>query len=86
MCVSVRVLAVGYPVATGWVVLATANHYLAEVLAGVLTAALAFAMTSPTARSLPAWLPAALFRSRQRVHVSQRGSAAEPPAGPPPSR
>lgn len=45
-CWALRVLAVAYPLITTWVVLATANHYLADVLAGVLTAALAFGLTS----------------------------------------
>jgi membrane-associated phospholipid phosphatase len=36
-----RVAAVGYAVATGLVVLATANHYFLDVVAGAMTAALA---------------------------------------------
>ncbi len=38
-----RVAAFGYPLATGLVVLGTANHYLVDVAAGVLTCLLGFA-------------------------------------------
>lgn len=49
---SVRVLAVVYPCATAIAVLATANHYLLDVLAGVVTVALALAAVrlAPVAR------------------------------------
>jgi hypothetical protein len=39
-----RVGAIAYPSTTAIVVLATANHYLSDVLAGVLTTALSFAL------------------------------------------
>jgi hypothetical protein len=58
-CWALRGLALAYPLITTWVVLATANHYLADVLAGGLTAALAFALTGSKAawtwRLLMAW-------------------------------
>jgi membrane-associated phospholipid phosphatase len=41
--VAIRALAALYPVLTSFVVLATGNHYLLDVLAGAATAALAFA-------------------------------------------
>lgn len=41
----VRVVAVAYPTTTVVVVLATANHYLADVIGGVLTTCLSFALT-----------------------------------------
>jgi hypothetical protein len=41
---AVRVLALAYPAFTALVVLCTANHYLLDVLAGALTAALAVAL------------------------------------------
>lgn len=40
----VRAVAIAYPITTAVVVLATANHYLTDVLAGVLTAAVSFAL------------------------------------------
>lgn len=40
----VRAIAVAYPLTTAMVVLATANHYLIDVIAGVLTTVLSFAL------------------------------------------
>lgn len=63
-----RALAIAYPALTTLVVLATGNHYLLDVLAGIATFALAVALTtlfSATRRRLPARRrPAAWARSR----------------------
>jgi diacylglycerol O-acyltransferase len=48
---SVRALAVLYPCLTAVVVLATGNHYLTDVVAGVATTALAVALVGALARS-----------------------------------
>ncbi len=63
----VRALAVAYPVLTVVVVLGTANHYLADTVAGALTAAAGFALlTVPAAaraviRSAGAGIPAPAY-------------------------
>jgi len=49
---ALRTLAVLYPLLTGFVVLATANHYLLDVVAGAVTAALAFALERAARRLL----------------------------------
>lgn len=43
---ALRSVAVAYPLATALIVLATANHYLSDVVAGALTAGVAFVVTS----------------------------------------
>lgn len=58
---SVRVLALLYPLLTTVVVLSTANHYLLDVLAGALTAAIAVA----TVRLAPVLDVTRLLRSRR---------------------
>ena len=40
-----RAACVAYPLTTSWLVLATANHYLADVVAGALTTAAAWSLT-----------------------------------------
>ncbi|HVU74583.1 MAG TPA: phosphatase PAP2 family protein [Mycobacteriales bacterium] len=47
---ALRIAAVAYPLTTAWFVLATANHYLADVLAGALTTTFAWTLTSRARR------------------------------------
>jgi PAP2 superfamily len=50
----VRVLAVAYPCVTCFAVLATGNHFVLDVFAGLVTAALAVALVEALRRALPA--------------------------------
>jgi len=50
----VRALAVAYPCVTCFAVLATGNHFLLDVFAGLATAALAVALVQALRRALPA--------------------------------
>ncbi|ALV32239.1 phosphatase PAP2 family protein [Streptomyces sp. CdTB01] len=51
---SVRTLGVIYPIATTLIVLGTANHYLMDVVAGVLVMGVGFALAKPALRTVDA--------------------------------
>jgi PAP2 superfamily len=51
----VRVLAVGYPFITGFAVLSTGNHYVLDILGGLVTIAVSFALVALLRRRPRAW-------------------------------
>jgi len=67
-----RISAVAYPLLTGVAVLATANHFLVDVVAGVATAAAAGGLA----------LAAARFRPRRRLPAADVAAEEWPPARP----
>jgi hypothetical protein len=66
--VSLRALAILYPCATALAVIATGNHFVLDLVAGLLAIALAFAMASAPA------LLAALRGARSRLPAQRHGS------------
>ena len=72
----VAVLAVLYPLTTAFVVLATGNHYMLDVLAGVATLCLAFALQSAFDRlRTRAPAPATAYRGSARRRIPATATA-----------
>ena len=81
---AVRALALVYPCVTGFAVLATGNHFVLDLLAGVATLALALLVLAAPAALRAAWLRSAAARrrwlGRLDHHRRQLGERAAAPA------
>ncbi len=71
---AVRVLAVAYPLVTTFVVLATGNHYVLDVLAGALTVVLAVALQTGLSRLLASRRLAPVAANEPARHPSHEQS------------
>ena len=80
----VRVLALSYPCATAFAVVATGNHFVLDLLAGLATLALALLVLAAPAAVRAAWLRSAAARrrwlGRLDHHRRQLGERAAAPA------
>jgi hypothetical protein len=72
---SLRVLALAYPGLTAATVLATGNHFVLDLFAGLLVLALALALLAAPARPSAAWRGFAGMRLRWRGQFDRSGQA-----------
>ena len=78
----VRVLAVGYPCVTAFTVLATGNHYVLDLFAGLATLALALLVLAAPRRVTAEWRASARARGRLRRRLRRRRALAPAPRKP----
>lgn len=78
----VRAVALGYPCATALTVIATGNHFVLDLLAGLLVLALALALLAAPRRLLALWRRSAAHRARwagrletERRRLGERAAA-----------